>query len=103
VHQNQRVGGLCWHRQLKRGPAELMLRRSAFGRLPTWEDWDVRIPLASGQRELYARLSSLGVVVRRLERMPYCDAEFDVRDPDGYIICFSQMLEDSSDLPSPEV
>ena len=88
---------------LKRGPAELMLRRSEFGRLPAWEDWDVRIPLVGGLRELYARLLPLGVVARRLERMPYCDAEFDVRDPDGYIICFSQMLEDSSDLPTPEV
>jgi catechol 2,3-dioxygenase-like lactoylglutathione lyase family enzyme len=87
---------------LTHGSAELMLRRSEFGRLPAWEDWDVRIPLASGLRELYARLSAQGVVTRRLERMPYCDAEFDVRDPDGYIICFSQMLEDASDLPSPE-
>lgn len=85
---------------LKCGPAELMLRRSTFGRLPAWEDWDVRIPLASGLRELYACLSSLGIVVRRLERMPYCDAEFDIRDPDGYIICFSQMLDDASDLPT---
>ena len=79
---------------LTRGPAEIMLRRSSFARSPHWEDWDVRLPLKSGLRELYARLVPLGVVSRHLERMPYCDCEFDIRDPDGYVICLSQMLED---------
>jgi catechol 2,3-dioxygenase-like lactoylglutathione lyase family enzyme len=84
---------------LKRGAAEIMLRRSPFGRSPQWEDWDVRIPLKNGLRELYARLLPLRVVTRRLERMPYCDAEFDIKDPDGYVICISQMLADADDIP----
>jgi catechol 2,3-dioxygenase-like lactoylglutathione lyase family enzyme len=75
---------------LKKGPAEIMLRHSKFGREKGWEDWDLRIPLSSGIVELHARLSQERLVSRSLERMPYCDTEFDVRDPDGYVICFSQ-------------
>jgi catechol 2,3-dioxygenase-like lactoylglutathione lyase family enzyme len=84
---------------LRRDSVELMLRRSPFGRDPKWEDWDVRIPLIEGLRELHARLSSGGVVCRGLEQMPYCDTEFDVRDPDGYVICFSEMLPEVDDVP----
>jgi catechol 2,3-dioxygenase-like lactoylglutathione lyase family enzyme len=84
---------------LRRGAAEIMLRKSAFGRSPQWEDWDLRLSLKDGLRELHARLLSLGVVARRLERMPYCDSEFDIKDPDGYVICISQMLSDASDIP----
>ena len=76
-----------------------MLRRSPFGRSPDLEDWDLRLPLKDGLRELYARLQTLGVVTRSLERMPYCDSEFDIKDPDGYVICISQMLENASDIP----
>lgn len=85
---------------LRRGTAEIMLRQSRFGRLPEWEDWDLRLPLKTGLRELYARLRALGVVTRQLERMPYCDTEFDIKDPDGYVICISQTLEDASDIPN---
>lgn len=81
------------------GSTELMLRRSEFGRDPHWEDWDVRIPLREGLRELHTELAGRGMVTRSLERMPYCDVEFDVRDPDGYVICFSQPLGDDDDLP----
>ena len=83
---------------LRRGAAEIMLRQSQFGRSPDLEDWDLRLPLKDGLRELYARLLVLGVVTRRLERMPYCDTEFDIKDPDGYVICISQMLDDASDI-----
>ena len=84
---------------LTRGAAEIMLRKSPYGRSPQWEDWDLRIPLKNGLRELYKRVLPLGVVSRQLERMPYCDCEFDVKDPDGYVVCISQMLEDSDDVP----
>jgi len=36
-----------------------------------------------------------------LERMPYGLAEFEITDPDGYVLCLSQLLEDASDLPTP--
>ena len=83
---------------LRRGTAEIMLRQSRFGRSPEWEDWDLRLPLKAGLRELYAQLLELGVVTRQLERMPYCDTEFDIKDPDGYVICVSEMIEDARDI-----
>jgi hypothetical protein len=33
--------------------------------------------------------------------MFYGLAEFEIIDPDGYVICLSQFLEDASDLPTP--
>jgi hypothetical protein len=35
--------------------------------------------------------------------MFYGLAEFEITDPDGYVICLSQLIEDSDDLPSPTV
>jgi uncharacterized damage-inducible protein DinB len=57
----------------------------------------VSVRLGEGLRELHARL-----LTRRLERMFYGLAEFEVRDPDGYAICLSQELADASDRPTPE-
>jgi catechol 2,3-dioxygenase-like lactoylglutathione lyase family enzyme len=87
---------------LRHGPAELMLSCSGVARPAAWEGWDVYLRLESGLRDLYARLRPLGVVTRRLERMFYGLAEFEVRDPDGYVICLSEHLADASDLPTPE-
>jgi hypothetical protein len=65
-------------------------------------DWDVYLRLEGAPfRELFAELSRRGVVTRRLERMFYGLAEFEITDPDGYAICLSQALEDASDLPAP--
>jgi uncharacterized glyoxalase superfamily protein PhnB len=86
---------------LRHGPTEIMLRRGTEGRPSRWPGWDVYLRLAGGLRELYAKLETQGVVTRHLERMFYGDAEFDVRDPDGYVLCFSQVLADASDLPVP--
>ena len=55
----------------------------------------------SGLREVFAAFSARGIVTRRLERMFYGLAEFEITDPDGYVICLSQLLEDASDLPTP--
>jgi len=65
-------------------------------------DWDVYLRLeATDFRELFSRLSARGVVTRRLERMFYGLAEFEITDLDGYVICLSQALEDACDLPTP--
>jgi len=87
---------------LTKGPAEIMLRQSKHGRNEEWEDWDLRIPLASGLLDLHAQLSSKGVVTRSPVRMPYCDTEFDVRDPDGYVLCFSQDIGVRNDVATCE-
>lgn len=63
--------------------------------------WDVYLRLAGGRiREVFADLSARGVVTRRLERMFYGLAEFNVRDPDGYVLCLAEELADLSDLPA---
>jgi hypothetical protein len=89
---------------LRHGAVELMLRRAPpTARRPARPyDWDVYLhregPLF---REVFAAFRAHGLVTRRLERMPYGLAEFEITDPDGYVICLSQELEDASDLPLP--
>jgi hypothetical protein len=35
--------------------------------------------------------------------MFYGLAEFEVKDPDGYVLCLAEELEDSQDLPTPQL
>lgn len=89
---------------LRPGQAELMLRRGAPPAPTTRRpyDWDVYLRLEGSRfRELFAQLSTRGIVTRRLERMFYGLAEFEISDPDGHVVCLSQLLEDSDDLPAP--
>lgn len=89
---------------LRHGQTELMLRRAAppVRPQPKPYDWDVYLRLEGSRfRELFAQLNTRGIVTRRLERMFYGLAEFEITDPDGYVICLSQMLEDANDLPTP--
>ena len=91
---------------LGHGDTELMLQcgTSKIPRDPQPYRWNVYLRLADDQlRELYAQLSKSSVVSRRLERMFYGLAEFEITDPDGYVVCLSEELEDSSDLPTPAV
>ena len=91
---------------LRHGQAELMLRHGAppVRSQPKSYDWDVYLRLDDSRfRELFAQLSAHGVVTRRLERMFYGLAEFEITDPDGYALCFGQLLDDASDLPPPVV
>jgi uncharacterized glyoxalase superfamily protein PhnB len=90
---------------LRHGPAEIMLRR---GPPPTRAagayDWDVYLRLEQTPfRDLYAKLQGAGLVTRRLEWMFYGLAEFELTDPDGYVLCLSQELPDDADLPRPEI
>jgi catechol 2,3-dioxygenase-like lactoylglutathione lyase family enzyme len=89
---------------LRQGQVELMLRRGSppVRSKPRQYDWDVYLRREGERfREVFAAFSARGIVTRRLERMPYGLAEFEITDPDGYVICLSQMLEDASDLPTP--
>ena len=90
---------------LRHGQVELMLRRGSPPVRPTPRpyDWDVYLRREGSRlREVFAAFSTRGIVTRRLERMPYGLAEFEITDPDGYVICLSQLLEDASDLPTPD-
>jgi uncharacterized glyoxalase superfamily protein PhnB len=89
---------------LGHGIAELMLRFGTEGPPgdPRPYRWNVYMRLGGGElRELFAKLSECSVVSRRLERMSYGLAEFEITDPDGYVICLSEELPDSHDLPTP--
>ena len=89
---------------LRHGQVELMLRRGCppTRSNPRQYDWDVYLRREGDRfREVFAAFNTLGIVTRRLERMPYGLAEFEIADPDGYVICLSQSLGDMSDLPTP--
>ena len=89
---------------LRHGQVELMLRRGSPTARPQPRpyDWDVYLRLEGSRlREVFAQFSARGIVTRRLERMFYGLAEFEIADPDGYGICLSQFLDDASDLPTP--
>jgi uncharacterized glyoxalase superfamily protein PhnB len=90
---------------LRQGSSEVMLRRGsrpARGVAAPY-DWDVYLRLeGSDFRALHEQLSTRGLVTRRLERMFYGLSEFEITDPDGYVVCLSQFVEDASDLPTPK-
>ncbi len=91
---------------LRHGDTELMLQcgTSKAPHEPQPYRWNVYLRLAGGElRELFTRLSDRSIVSRRLERMFYGLAEFEITDPDGYVVCLSEELEDSRDLPTPVV
>jgi hypothetical protein len=70
--------------------------------VPRPYDWDVYLRRDGERfREIFEAFSARGIVTRRLEQMPYGLAEFEITDPDGYVICLSQQLEDADDLPRP--
>lgn len=89
---------------LREGRIELMLRRGAppVRSMPRQYDWDVYLRREGDRfRDVFASCSARGIVTRRLEQMPYGLAEFEITDPDGYVICLSQQLDDAHDLPGP--
>lgn len=91
---------------LRHGSVELMLRRGTppVRLKPQPYDWDIYLRLEGSRfREVFAGFHAQGIVTRRLERMFYGLAEFEITDPDGHVICLSQALEDASDLPTPAV
>ena len=91
---------------LRHGKSEIMLQRGSPGVSagPRQYHWDVYLRLGGGTlRQLYARLSDQGIVTRRLERMFYGLAEFEITDPDGHVLCLSEELVDADDLPTPVV
>jgi uncharacterized glyoxalase superfamily protein PhnB len=90
---------------LRLGRHEIMLQRGEpiAESPPKPYRWNVYIRLSEEPlRELHTKFASAGIVSRRLERMFYGLAEFEISDPDGYVICFGQFLEDADNLPSPE-
>jgi uncharacterized glyoxalase superfamily protein PhnB len=86
---------------LEHGGTRIMVRHAPSYRCaPEQKSWDIYISLGGGHiREVYADLQGRGEISRPLERMPYGDVEFDVRDPDGYVLCLSELLMEVKDIP----
>jgi hypothetical protein len=82
-----------------------MLRRGTPTAQPAPKpyDWDVYLRLMDTPfRKIFMLLNERSIINRPMELMPYGLTEFEIVDPDGYVICLSQLLEDTSDLPTPE-
>lgn len=93
---------------LRLGRNEIMLRASAESekRTPEKYNFDVYLRLENMPfQSLYTAMNQKGVVSRRLERMFYGMAEFELTDPDGHVICLGQYLPDdeAEKLPTPEI
>ena len=78
---------------LMRGPAEIMLLRLAGYRKPDLSSlrpeglWDAYIRM-NGVAALYASVEGREFIHGPLVKRPYGDWEFEVRDPNGYVIVF---------------
>jgi len=82
---------------LQRDGVELMLLRLEGYRKPDLSAqrpeglWDVYIRIA-GVVELYERLRDRPFVRMPLVKQGYGDTEFEVRDPNGYVLVFGELI-----------
>ena len=78
---------------LQRGGAELMLLRldrytkADFSAQRPEGVWDAYLR-SSGVRQLYESLRGASFITTPLRQQPYSDWEFEVRDPNGYVLVF---------------
>jgi uncharacterized glyoxalase superfamily protein PhnB len=78
---------------LMRGPVEIMLLALADYQKPDLRDrrpaglWDAYIRV-DGVHTLYQTLEGKPFVQMPLKQQPYGDWEFEVRDPNGYVLVF---------------
>jgi len=54
--------------------------------------WDAYIRM-EGVKELYAALKDRVEIKIALRQQPYGDWEFEVKDPNGYVLVFSELIE----------
>lgn len=67
--------------------------------------WHVYLRVSGvDMKDIHGRLKAAGRTQRRLERTFYGMAEFEIVDPDGYVICIGQELGpgEGQELPTPE-
>ncbi len=55
--------------------------------------WDAYISVR-GVRELYEAVRQTTPIQMQLTQQPYGDWEFEVRDPNGYVLVFSELIEE---------
>lgn len=54
--------------------------------------WDAYVRVR-GLRELYENVRSKITVSSELTKRPYGDSEFEVRDPNGYVLVFGEIID----------
>ncbi|MGZ5484141.1 MAG: hypothetical protein ACXWID_19450 [Pyrinomonadaceae bacterium] len=54
--------------------------------------WDAYIRM-EGVKELYESIKDRVEIVLPLRKQPYGDWEFEVKDPNGYILVFSELID----------
>jgi uncharacterized glyoxalase superfamily protein PhnB len=83
---------------LARDGIEIMLQRIAGYQKPDLSPlrpagvWDAYIRMR-GVKELYESLRGKTFIRMPLRKQPYGDWEFEVRDPNGYVLVFSEALD----------
>ena len=55
--------------------------------------WDTYIRMR-GVNEFYESLRDKVEILRPLQKQPYGDSEFEVKDPNGYVLAFSELVGD---------
>jgi uncharacterized glyoxalase superfamily protein PhnB len=84
---------------LLRDDVEIMLQRTDGYHKPELYDlrdggvWDAYIRM-KGVKEFYESVRSQVEIVRPLGKQFYGDWEFEVKDPNGYVLVFSELIED---------
>ncbi len=80
---------------LWRDGVEIMLLRQEGYRKPKIERaggvWDAYVRM-KGLREFYDEVRSRIAVKSELTKRPYGDSEFEVEDPNGYVLVFGEIL-----------
>lgn len=85
---------------LLRDDVEIMLQRIDGYHKPDLYDlrdgsgmWDAYIRM-KGVKEFYESVREHVEIIRPLEKQFYGDWEFEVKDPNGYVLVFSELIED---------
>jgi uncharacterized glyoxalase superfamily protein PhnB len=80
---------------LRRDDVEIMLQRIEGYEKPDLYNsrsggvWDAYIRV-EGIKDLFESVKDEAMIVQPLRRQPYCNWEFEVRDPNGYLLVFSE-------------
>jgi uncharacterized glyoxalase superfamily protein PhnB len=54
--------------------------------------WDTYIRMR-GVKEFYESIKDKVEILRPLQKQPYGDSEFEVKDPNGYVLVFSDVID----------
>jgi uncharacterized glyoxalase superfamily protein PhnB len=81
---------------LQRDGVEIMLLRQEGYRKPRVERmggiWDAYVR-TDGVRELYEQVRQRVELKSKLTKRPYGDSEFEIEDPNGYVLVFGEQID----------